>query len=706
MVDGWTVYVQTGTYTEHVVINKSISVVGQDAVNTLIIPTSNGAAVRIVDDNVFLSGFTIVGRNAAGVEISGHSTDLDNITIDGVIIENTKGAGILVSGGADVHNLTVSNSSIHRNYEGIVVSSDHTNVYNFLLLNTEVNYNKNNGVVFKDKAKLYNPQLIDSDLSWNGDNGLLIDHAEIVGQLLLDGGPKNQNGEHGIYIKESSLGNFLVKDADVSFNEGSNIAVDDSMLHSFGVQSTAVMGSEEGNGLRLEDSMIKYLDVTDSYIRGNDQDGILLDDLKTKNLAIDRNRIMDSGRNGITLMGEYDNVEINQNYFQGNHNVDVALGSEGEQEQQHPSLQQTYGRPPEPPKPPMTELKVDGNFEIISNTFSGGSHDLDGWAGLFVAENVKLDEPLQVHFNDFSTDRCWQHGCGGWFAIYSELETSHEPGRGVYRPQQPMIDAENNWWGCNWGPNHMGCSKTFGVLDKFPWLILTVDTAAPTVAQGDSTTVTAGIFMNSLGEDTSLSGIFIPDGKEIKLFSKLQGFLTKETTVDGKVYYQYVGDALGVDKIWAFADCAMAKTWLKIYELPKASDFDAYLCPTPNVVEPLVSDFIPLSSEENQLDIFKITLLDSRGQAASLMPVLQCGPIHLTYPFADGVGKNLVIKFFDPVSEQWFEIPMNSEGFTPVSINPSDPSESRMILTGVEIGADGTITFTTNFGGVFAIVEK
>lgn|SRR5574337_201855 len=32
------------------------------------------------------------------------------------------------------------------------------------------------------------------------------------------------------------------------------------------------------------------------------------------------------------------------------------------------------------------------------------------------------------------------------------------------------VDAENNWWGCNKGPNHPGCDTAIGTVDFLPWL--------------------------------------------------------------------------------------------------------------------------------------------------------------------------------------------------------------------------------------------
>ena len=56
---------------------------------------------------------------------------------------------------------------------------------------------------------------------------------------------------------------------------------------------------------------------------------------------------------------------------------------------------------------------------------------------------------------------------------------------------------ENNWWGCNAGPNNTGCGSVAGPIDFDPWLILTVTAAPTSVSPGGMSTVTADFFHNS-----------------------------------------------------------------------------------------------------------------------------------------------------------------------------------------------------------------
>src|SRR5665647_3499331 len=79
---GDTVAVKKGIYQENVQINKAISVLGEDAKNTIIIGTGGGnhalSGITVTADNVKVSGFTVESLNysssalyATGINIQG-----------------------------------------------------------------------------------------------------------------------------------------------------------------------------------------------------------------------------------------------------------------------------------------------------------------------------------------------------------------------------------------------------------------------------------------------------------------------------------------------------------------------------------------------------------------------------------------------------------------------------------------------------------
>jgi hypothetical protein len=57
---------------------------------------------------------------------------------------------------------------------------------------------------------------------------------------------------------------------------------------------------------------------------------------------------------------------------------------------------------------------------------------------------------------------------------------------------------ENNWWGCNAGPNNVGCGPVVGSgVDFNPWLVLGTSASPNPIAPGGMTTVTADMTHNS-----------------------------------------------------------------------------------------------------------------------------------------------------------------------------------------------------------------
>ena len=79
--------------------------------------------------------------------------------------------------------------------------------------------------------------------------------------------------------------------------------------------------------------------------------------------------------------------------------------------------------------------------------------------------------------------------------------------------QNIPINAENNWWGCNTGPDTTGCdaSDIFLSVDFNPWLKLNTAANPTTIPLGGTSILTADLKFNSAAIDTSGSG-FVLDG--------------------------------------------------------------------------------------------------------------------------------------------------------------------------------------------------
>ena len=117
--NGDTVYVFAGTYVEHVLVDKSIKLIGQNSRKTIIDGSVDligaSSAVRIMADKVTVSGFTI--RNAMKSGIYMDSTD-SKITQN--IIVNNGFEGIYLHSG---DNNIITDNEIIKNARGVLVLS-------------------------------------------------------------------------------------------------------------------------------------------------------------------------------------------------------------------------------------------------------------------------------------------------------------------------------------------------------------------------------------------------------------------------------------------------------------------------------------------------------------------------------------------------------------------------------------------------------
>ncbi|MCK4614292.1 MAG: PPXXXP-CTERM sorting domain-containing NosD-like protein, partial [Thermoplasmata archaeon] len=80
--DGDTIRVYEGTYSENVVVNKTVSLIGNGSANTTIDGGGNGNVVQITRDWVNMSGFNVTGSgndwNNIGINIKSNNNKISN----------------------------------------------------------------------------------------------------------------------------------------------------------------------------------------------------------------------------------------------------------------------------------------------------------------------------------------------------------------------------------------------------------------------------------------------------------------------------------------------------------------------------------------------------------------------------------------------------------------------------------------------------
>ncbi|KAF5413826.1 MAG: Cell surface glycoprotein [Candidatus Methanophagaceae archaeon] len=229
--EGHTITVDPGTYTENVVVNRSISLIGADRNTTIIDGSGYGTVVNVTANNVNISGFTMKNSGyLAGIKLSSDHNTLTDINVmnndrgiklwnsnNNTLVKNnisTNNYGILMDYS---NNNFFSNNNINKNHHGgILMMNSNNNTITYI--NANSNYgsgiaieNSNNNTIMNNNA---NSNRHHSGISiGNSNNNLLINNTAT-------------SNYGGICIGNSN-NNILTKN-NASFNKGPGISLHDS----------------------------------------------------------------------------------------------------------------------------------------------------------------------------------------------------------------------------------------------------------------------------------------------------------------------------------------------------------------------------------------------------------------------------------------------------------------------------------------------
>jgi parallel beta-helix repeat protein len=133
--NGDTIYVYSGTYTENIVIDKSIILTGENKQNTILKGSTSGDIIKITSENVQISGFTI--KNPIGTDVK----CLKLLEAENCIITNN-----IIQNGNDGIFMINSNNNIIK--ENTIENNDANGIYAYLCNNNEIYKNtiRNNNV--------------------------------------------------------------------------------------------------------------------------------------------------------------------------------------------------------------------------------------------------------------------------------------------------------------------------------------------------------------------------------------------------------------------------------------------------------------------------------------------------------------------------------------------------------------------------------
>ena len=207
-------------------------------------------------------------------------------------------------------------------------------------------------------------------------------------------------------------------------------------------------------------------------------------------------------------------------------------------------------------------LSVNGGTIAANNFvgnglfFEGGNHNINVTTNNFSYGNPAVAIDLRVDGNPYGTNSSINVNFNRFIA--NSPYAIHLVGNYV-----GTLNAENNWWGCNYGPGATGpgCAaaangNSGASIDANPWLILRIFTSRPSVAQnGGKVAVSADLRGTSAGTDTTGLGQ-VPDSIQA-VFTGTLGVLTptQAGTVAGRALSAFTaGPTLGTAMITTTVD--------------------------------------------------------------------------------------------------------------------------------------------------------
>ena len=201
--DGDIIQVWDGIYKENIVVDRSLSIIGNDSYCTVIDGMGRqDYVVNIIADGVELKGFTICNSSRVGLHLSSNYSVIQ----DNEIIHNTNGLVLSYS-----YDNFISDNNVSNNNNGIYLEySDNNDI-----INNNINHNIPEGCCY---AGIYlfssnNNNILDNYIGDNNGDGIYLKNSnsnEIIGNNI------NHNREHGINMWFSS-NNYII-DNNISNN--------------------------------------------------------------------------------------------------------------------------------------------------------------------------------------------------------------------------------------------------------------------------------------------------------------------------------------------------------------------------------------------------------------------------------------------------------------------------------------------------------
>jgi len=309
---GDTIRVYSGTYYENVLVNKTISLIGNGSANTTIDGSAKGYAIKVVSNWVNITGLTFTNGGINQLESGIIIDNPENCKIENCNASNNNYFGIYVyySTNCSIFN-TICNSNTHSGIRSYVAS-------NLKIENNICYNNKHSGIIITNS--IVDNVVKNNTCNSNVKYGIFLSFSSYN---LIENNICNFNTNVGIYIYSCSKN--IIENNSCNSGDGiqiwyssNNIVKNNSCnSNSFGILIISspdniiinnICNSNSFDGIRLSFSSGNY--IKNNTIISNHDEGI--DIMESSSCNISRNKCNFNTNEGI-LISNSDNVFLSDN---------------------------------------------------------------------------------------------------------------------------------------------------------------------------------------------------------------------------------------------------------------------------------------------------------------------------------------------------------------------------------------------------------
>jgi parallel beta-helix repeat protein len=327
---GDTIYVWAGIYNENIIINKTITLIGNDTTNTRINGSGFGDVVSITSDWVNISGFTIVnsGNKGAPNYDSGIKLDnVENVTIDdNYFFYNRYGIFLNYSDLNIIKNNLCSSKSFQE-WDGILLYYSHLNI----IKKNDCHSNSYNGIKLEYST---NNTIENNNCNSNDHYSIFLEYSS---NNTIANNTCNSNINSGLWLWESTYN--TIKNNTCNSNSGDGMEIFYSSNNRIEKNRCS---SNSAWGIFLGSS--SYNKIINNTCSANTQDSIRLGyssnnsimnntclnnynglHLYVSNYNIFTNNNFSNNRHGIYFEDNADNNDIHENIISSNSNFGLSI---------------------------------------------------------------------------------------------------------------------------------------------------------------------------------------------------------------------------------------------------------------------------------------------------------------------------------------------------------------------------------------------